>query len=204
VVTAEIIRTARARLTVNGVLDKLYISDMQKDRIIDHLERLLYVARNAACHRALSKYKDELNQVYWKLIWTNFFDIAILEWCKIFGSKREKTHWEKLVDDPVSFYQGLLNALEIDKTDWESYQKDLKKYRDTFIAHHQKDLNRTYYPRLDIALESSFYYYSWLVNNLEQLNIYFDDNDLKEYYDDFLLQISIFADVSYLSTQNIK
>jgi hypothetical protein len=182
-----------------------YMSNMQKDRIIVHLDRLLYVVRNVACHRALSQYIVENSQNYWKLIFNNFLDVAILEWCKVFGSKREKTHWGKLVDDQVSFHQSLLNALKIDQSGWETYQKDIKTYRDKFIAHHQNDPYRTHRPRLDIALESCFYYYTWLINKLNQLNIYLVDgpDNLKDYYDNYLLQISRFAEISYLSTQNI-
>jgi hypothetical protein len=176
---------------------------MQKDRIIDHIERLLYVARNTACFRALLKYKDELNQDYWIMIYNNFFDIAILGWCKVFGGDIEPTHWKRIVDDHSHFRQNLLTALKVDQSDWETYWKDIKDYRDKFIAHHIIDPNITHFPSLDIALKSSFYYYSWLVNKLELFNIYYVPDDLKDYYDDYLIQISRFAEISYLSTQNI-
>ncbi len=50
---------------------------MQKT-IEEHLFRLVYVVRNAACYKALSQYKDEFEQNWWILIYNNFFDIAIL------------------------------------------------------------------------------------------------------------------------------
>ena len=180
------------------------MSNMQKERIIEHIERLLYVGRNAACFRALSKYKDELNQDYWILIYNNFFDIAILGWCKVFGADSEPTHWKRIVDDYSSFLQDLLDALKINLSGWETYCKDIKKYRDKYIAHHQNYPNRTHYPYLDIALKSSFYYYSWLIIKLELFNIYYVPDDLKDYYDDYLLQISRFAEISYLATKNIE
>ncbi len=150
--------------------------------------------RNAACHRALAKYKDELNQNYWILIFNNFLHIAILEWCKVFGSHSQPTHWKKIVDDHSSFRQGLLETLEIRKSDWDAYWKDLKDYRDKFVAHHLVDPNITHYPSLDIALESSFHYYIYLINRffthaqglgavdneLEKLKIIFDER-FKQY-----------------------
>jgi hypothetical protein len=188
----------------SGVHSKPYEDNMEKDRIIDHLLRLLYVIRYAACHRALSQYKEEFNQNYWILICNNFLDMAILEWCKVFGSNREKTHWEKLVDDHASFQQGLLKALKIDQSGWEAYRKDIKKYRDKFIAHHQKDPNRTHYPHLDISLDCSFYYYNWLINRLKLCHIFYEPDDLKIYYDCFLSQALRFAEMSYDATKGIE
>jgi hypothetical protein len=173
-----------------------------KDQILDHIERLLYVIRNAACYRALSKYNDEINENFMKMIYNNFFDMAILEWCKVFGADSEYTHWKTLVKDHISFRQELLKSLEISQFDWEAYWKDIKNYRDKFIAHHQRDLHRTHYPRLNIAVKSSFYYYyKWLIIKLNQLNIYLLDlpDDLEDYYEDFQSQASKFAEVSFLS-----
>jgi len=179
-------------------------SETQKDKLIDYLIRLLYVVRNAACHRALSKYKNQLNQNYWILIFNNFFDIAILDWCKVFGSESEPTHWKNIVDDPSSFRQGLLSALGIDQSNWETYWKDVKDYRDKYLAHHQNDPSRTHYPNLDIAVNSSFYFYKWLINKLKIKHFDFDPYDLKEYYESFISQASKFVEVSYQSTKKIE
>lgn len=84
----------------------------------DHIFRLLYVVRNAACCRSLNGYKDNFNQSYWILIYNNFFDITILEWCKIFGTYSEPTHWTTLVKDQNTFRQGLLATLNIKDSEW--------------------------------------------------------------------------------------
>lgn len=176
---------------------------MIKDTITDHLFRLLYVIRNAACHRALSHYMDECNQNYWILIYNNFLAIAILEWCKLFGTDSEPTHWKTLVDDHNIFRQELLQTIGIDQSDWDTYWENIKNYRKEILAHHKQNPNVTHYPSLDIALESSFHYFTWLVAKLQHLNIYFVPDDLREYYDSFLSQASKFAKVSYISTKEI-
>ena len=79
----------------------------------DHIFRLIYVIRNAANYRSLVKYKNDFNQNYWILTFNNFFDLAILEWCKIFGVDSEPTHWKTIVDDHEAFRTGLLNFMKI-------------------------------------------------------------------------------------------
>ncbi len=177
---------------------------MKKDQILDHLFRLVYVVRNAACNEALSRYKDDFNQNYWILIYNNFLDIAVMEWCKIFGSNKEPTHWKTLVDDHDIFRQNLLKALNIDDAAWKSYWMGMKDYRDTQVAHHQYNPNITHYPNLNIALESSFYYYNWLISKLRSLAISSFPDDLKDYYSRFVDQALNFADVSFQATKDIK
>ncbi|MBM4275174.1 MAG: hypothetical protein FJ126_04225 [Deltaproteobacteria bacterium] len=177
---------------------------MDQDKILDHLIRLLYIIRNVACHRALSKYKSDFKQNYWILIFNNFLDISILEWCKIFGSKIEPTHWRSLVDNHDSFRLGLLKALDIDNSNWDDYWRRVKNYRDKFVAHHENSPGITHYPELDNIIKSSFYYYSYLIEKLREIGIYYEPDDLSDYYEHFLRQASKFADMSYQVTKDIE
>jgi len=177
---------------------------MNKDQILDHLFRLVYVVRKAGCNEALSRYKNNFNQNYWILIYNNFLDIAVMEWCKIFGSYKEPTHWKTVVDDHDIFRQNLLKALNIDDAAWKSYWMSMKDYRDIQVAHHQYNPNVTHYPNLNIALESSFYYYNWLISKLRSLGIHSFPDDLKDYYSRFVDQALNFADVSFQATKDIK
>ncbi len=176
---------------------------MERQQIERHLFRLVSVVRNAACHCSLSKYTGSFQQNYWILIFNNFLDMAVLEWCKVFGSHGEPTHWKNLVDDHTSFRTGLLRRLELDEDKWEAYWKDMKEYRDYQIAHYKKPPNLTNYPSLDIALEASYYYYEWIIQKLRSLGHSGYPDNLQDYYESFLTQALKFSENAYDSTKSL-
>ena len=167
----------------------------------DHIFRLLYVVRNAACCRSWNGYKDNFNQSYWILIYNNFFDITILEWCKIFGAYSEPSHWTTLVKDQNTFRQGLLATLNIKDSEWCFYGRHIRDYRNNFIAHHIKDPALTHYPNLDIALGAAFYYYDWLICKLDKIGIRQQPESLKYHFEYCLDQSKRFSGKAYSSTQ---
>jgi len=157
------------------------------------------VVRNAACYEALSQYKDEFEQNWWILIYNNFFDIAILEWCKVFGTDSEPTHWKNLITDHDVFRQGLLSALGTDQASYNAYWETVTSYRNKLLAHRTREPSVKNYPTLDFALKSSFYYYSILIQMLRSY-----PDDLKHYYDRSFRQAVKFAELSYHSTKALK
>lgn len=169
----------------------------------EHIFRLLYIVRNAACCRSLKDFRDDFNQSYWILIFNNFFDFAILEWCKVFGAYSEPTHWTRLVNDHDSFKQGLLARLGLNNSEWDSYGKYIRDYRNNFIAHHKKDPKITNYPDLDNALEAAFYYYEWLLYKLDGLGIQQQPESLKDYYEYCLDQSKRFTEKAYSITKEL-
>jgi hypothetical protein len=170
----------------------------------EHIFRLVYVIRNAASYESLSKYQGSFTQNYWLLIQNNFFDFAILEWCKIFGTDSEPTHWKKIVDDPASFRTKLLARVKLNETDWKDYWDNMIAYRNNLISHYQKDPNVKTYPDFDKAIEASYYYYEYLIWKLRSSgNKEYSDN-LKDYYDRYLEQAIRFSETAYSSTKDIK
>lgn len=174
------------------------------NQVNDHLFRLVHVVRNVACYRALNQYKAEFQQNYWILIYNNFFDSALLEWCKVFGSNDEPTHWKTLVADHDDFRKGLLTSLGTDQAGWAAYWESVKTYRDNLVAHHQRNPDVTNYPTLDFALMSSFYYYPTLIKMFRDLGETRYPDELKPYYDRFLDQAEKFSELSYCSTKELK
>lgn len=163
----------------------------------EHIFRLLYVVRNAANYRSLAKYKDKFNQSYWILIFNNFYDTALLEWCKVFGADNEPTHWKTLVSDHTPFRKGLLNRTGLDESGWQSYWEHVRDYRNKIITHHQKSPKVTEYPSLDNVLASVFYYYEWLVSKLKTVGINQEPENLEDYYYRYLEQSKRFSEKAY-------
>jgi hypothetical protein len=175
-----------------------------KEESSEHIFRLLYVVRNAANYRSLDRH--EFNQSYWIIIFNNFYDMAILEWCKIFGTDNEPTHWKALVSDSdcSSFRNGLLKRIGLDESGWQSYWKEIRDYRNNALAHHRKSPMVTRYPPLDNVLQSAFYYHGWLVKQLEAIGIIEEPNNLEAYYNSYIRQAKLFLERAYESTKNIR
>lgn len=155
------------------------------DRVRTQLFRLAYIVRNIAFYRSLAIYCDSLNQNFWIYSFNNFFDMSVLEWCKVFGSRREPTHWTTVVSDEDMFRSDMLTELNLTDDEWESYWIEMKDYRDISVAHHTKNPDLTKYPCLDTALASTVFLYGHLVNQLSDAPepVYFLPKDLSRYYE---------------------
>jgi hypothetical protein len=57
----------------------------------------------------------------WATINSNFIDIAVLEWCKLFGDSRARHHWGQVVVDGRAFFPQLLADLAIAEAEWTLY-----------------------------------------------------------------------------------
>jgi hypothetical protein len=133
-----------------------------------------------------------------------------LEWCKVFGSSNEPTHWSSHIpiEEQDTFRKGLLKQLSLSNEEWKTYWNSVKDYRDNHIAHHQRNSNVIHYPNLDHALIACFCYYHFLINELRMLKINGYPNNLpdnlEEYYQRFLAQVAKFSRVAYRSTMEIE
>ena len=111
--------------------------------------------------------------------------MTILEWCKVFVSYGERTHWTTLVPeaDRDSFREGLLNQLGLTKSGWQSYWQQVTAYRNERLAHHQRNTKVRNYAAIDNILKSAFYYHGWLVKELEAIGVIEEPGSLQEYYE---------------------
>lgn len=64
-------------------------------------------------------------------------DVAVISWCKCFGSRKEALHWTKLNDLlPNGPVKDELDAVLGQPGALEALSKKLRNYRDTYVAHH--------------------------------------------------------------------
>lgn len=173
-------------------------------KLTDQVFRLVFIARNIAYYKSLYKYKDNFRQDYWILIFNNFLDIAVLEWCKVFGSRAEKTHWSHHIQNEDKFRQEILNHLNLSRKEWGKYWESMKSYRDSVVAHHESNPNFTNYPNLDYALVSCYFYYEIIIKELRLVKVYDYPDDLGEYFQISLDKAADFSNTAYISTINIK
>ena len=95
---------------------------------------------------------------------SNFLDIAVLEWCKLFADAKGKHHWAKVVDDGSAFERTLLVDRSLTSDEFETFIKDVRKYRDRFLAHLDDD-ETMIIPNLDIIIASVRLLYHTLMCN---------------------------------------
>lgn len=111
--------------------------------------------RNIAFYRSWYKAGQPFaKKQFWVNTNGNFLDIAVLEWCKLFADIKGQHYYTRIVQDPNTFLNQLLATLNLTKTDFDNYVKEMKNYRDKFVAHLDKDLMMSI-PRLGIARKSA-------------------------------------------------
>jgi hypothetical protein len=115
--------------------------------------------RNLAFHRAGLHVEVKSNLLnpnhpqgrFWLEAHGNFFDICVLDWCKLFADRDNgKHHWRRVVENPDRFEADLYTTLGVTADGFTALIRNIKHYRDRFVAH--LDEERTMLlPALEVA-----------------------------------------------------
>lgn len=177
-----------------------------RDDLIRHMFRLVRLVRSAQMKCVLSAVDPNPVLNFWRVIHGDELDIAVLEWCKVFGTNTEPTHWKAIVPENAQacFRADMLATLGIDETTWIAYWEQMKTYRDNLVAHHIEAPDVTHYPVLDLALRSSYFYYAYVITQLRALGETRFPDDLQRYADDFEAQTKEVAQRAIGATANMK
>ena len=92
---------------------------------------------------------------FWVSVSDNSLQQAVVDWCKVFGSNNERTHYSKINAEYVKAFEKAVADENIDLSD---YSKSMKTFRDKFIAHRDEKRKRKEIPYLDSALTICFLY----------------------------------------------
>ena len=119
-----------------------------------------HCARNVAYYRA--GYVDDTfvtKDVFWINVNGNFFDIAVLEWCKLYVEQKGEHHWRKAdFSNPESFLPDMLQSAGISREGFDAHCMETKTYRDKFVAHLDDD-PKMYLPFLTVVIDSTIFLY---------------------------------------------
>lgn len=119
-----------------------------QEQLIAALQVVVNLARCVALKRALTAADPALN--FWRMLHGNLLDVAVLEWCKLFGSddeEHQQVHWKNVFADEAEFRTSLFAHAGLDQEAWLAYWQHMKAYRDQHVAH--LDFSRrdvTHYP----------------------------------------------------------
>jgi hypothetical protein len=183
----------------------------RKQRLLSTVEVIVSFVRTAHLQQVLHAVSPKPHLNFWRVIYGNLLDMAILEWCKLFGSddhEHQPVHWRNIAHDPETFKMDLFERLGIYESKWHSYWKDMKLYRDLSVAHHderRKELNKNY-PTLGLALESAYYYYEVVDSELRKQGVDRRQypEDLRAYCKDFATQCHDIATAATEATKSFK
>jgi len=142
--------------------------------------------RNLAFYKAgWNDGKFKLEGEFWFTVINNFLDMGVLEWDKLFGDKKGKHFWGKIVDNKDGFKISMIEELGLTPDDLESCMKKIRDYRNQFVAHldaketmHTPMLTGTAYSMIN-------YYYSHVVEMSPDCNISITKalSNIRNYYD---------------------
>jgi hypothetical protein len=72
---------------------------------------------------------------FWITVDGNFIDMAVIEWCKLFGDRKGKHFWANVVADTSRFEGMLLGHLSMTADELAAYTNEMRTYRDKFLVH---------------------------------------------------------------------
>ena len=180
----------------------------RKQHLLATVEIIASLVRTVHLRRTLHVVSPAPPLVFWRVIYGNLTDMAVLEWCKLFGSDDEQNqpvHWKNIASDPEQFWKELLSCLRIYDSKWRSYWAEMKRYRDQVVAHHdQRRVEIRNYPTFDLALESAYFYYAFAVAELRKHGVDEQPNDLRAYSKDFAAQCRDIAAAAIDATKSFK
>lgn len=96
---------------------------------------------------------------FWREVSQNAMDLAVLDWCHLYGQRKDVLHWSKVFPEDTTFKERLLASVGATDAEWTQYWNDMKRYRDKDVAH--LEIQRiTMRPAMAIAIGSTAFYFS--------------------------------------------
>ena len=166
-------------------------------------------ARQLSYHRAFMDFKDNFHHNFWRYMFNNTIDLAVVDWCCLFGDfyKCDDLYWKNVCKEKKeSFKTELLKVLAIDEEAWGKEKNKIREYRGTSVAHIRVQ-ERYNVPDMEIALKAVCFYYHWIRKNFifplpNSPDRYPDD--LYQYYQKSFIQSKRIVSVAYRATQSIQ
>ena len=134
--------------------------------ILAPLHRLMVFAQSIHVRRMIEGIALDPKQTFWIMTVNLLADTAAIEWCKVFGSWDEDTHWTRVIpkERHEQVRAGLLKAVGLTPEEWEKYWNNIVSYRNQMVAHHDLDATVDNYPHYDVAILAANFMFDQLRN----------------------------------------
>lgn len=98
----------------------------------------------------------------------------VVQWCQIFGSKKEQVHWSKLsaTQNEIEPYaqEKMLSAAGLSEDGLAEYHESMLMLRNKFFAHFDLDIMTAHIPKMEAGLEIAISYRDWLIALVDGAN----------------------------------
>lgn len=172
------------------------------------IRTLANFVRAVLIKRALNDVDPDPSLNFWRVIYGNLMDMAVIDWTKLFGSHTDQpTHWKNVVPESQrdDFRKDLLKAMGLSEDEWKKYWEEIKAYRDECAAHQAEIPTSKNFPRFDVALKAGYFYYGWILTQMQdqgQQHRY--PLDLEEYCERFAAQARKAAQLATAGTASME
>ncbi|SFR57414.1 hypothetical protein SAMN05216203_1494 [Marinobacter daqiaonensis] len=148
-----IVKPSISRSTINP-------SDYKLENVVPESLNLFWnnnlaFTRSVMIARALasSLHQFEISNIIWTQSVNNSYMMAVIEWCKAFGSNNEEVHWKRVFGENSPYMSDLLSELDLSHDEYEQYWKKMTDARSKRIAHSNLDGEKVIeLPELDTAI----------------------------------------------------
>ena len=121
-------------------------------------------AQSIKVRRMVERIALDPKQTFWIMTVNLLADAAAMEWCKVFGSWDDDTHWTRVIPkerhDEVR--AALLNELGFSQSEWEACHDGILRYRNELVAHHDLAASVAKYPHYDKAIVAANFMFNQL------------------------------------------
>ncbi len=120
----------------------------------------LNFVRNYAIRKAIRESEVLKDIEIFKIISNSCFNIALTEWCKLFGSERDQSHWKKCDVRGFRDINDVLKDVNILECEFELLKENIKKFRDKYVSHADiNEIEKLKVPYLSEGFEMVFISY---------------------------------------------
>ncbi len=95
---------------------------------------------------------------FWMRANSAFFDMAVIEWCKLFSDNNGKHHWSLTFPKKQEWKNLLLRHMQLDEDAYDFELHKIRSYRNSYVAHLDEPKSMTY-PLTEFMLKSSEFLY---------------------------------------------
>ena len=167
------------------------------------IELLLSFCRSFAYRKCIKDYVNHTSPG--TNFWIHTSNLCVhncaIEWCKIFGAYNNESHWTKAFENSPEITSeirvSVVAAVSRHDKEWESYQNEVKTFRDTYSAHRNTNITAPV-PFLDCAFDIAAIYYSYVVSSIRNPI----QTDLNVLYSDFYDEAQYFLQKSGFKRNN--
>jgi hypothetical protein len=126
----------------------------------------MFFAQWIKVRRMIEKVALDPKQTFWIMTVNLLADAAAIEWCKVFGSWDEDTHWTRVIpkERHHEVRAALLGQLDFSQVEWERYHDGILQYRNELVAHHDLNASVAKYPHYDKAIVAANFMFDQLRN----------------------------------------